>query len=117
MNAKEALERLSLDEQATPETIEKTYRKLINRYPPEFQPEKFRRIDEAYRFLTSYPRMVEMLFAPTSVERTPDMNIFRFEVKDSASLLEAGMREIKRRERIDFLWEKDKDKRNDDLPF
>lgn len=117
MNAQDALERLNLDEQATPETIEKTYRKLINRYPPEFHPEKFRRIDEAYRFLTSYPRMVEMLFAPKSVERALDMSLFRFEMYDDVSLLESAMQEVRRRERLDFLWEKSREKKDDEVPF
>lgn len=105
MNIETALEKLNLDKQATPETIEKTYRKLINRYPPEFHPEKFRQIDEAYRFLTSFARRVEMLFSPQTGELKLNMDIFSFRANNSPTLLEGAGREIKRLERLRFLWE------------
>ena len=105
MNIQLALEQLNLDQQATAEAIEKTYRKLITRYPPEFNPEKFRQIDEAYRFLSSFPRRVEMLFAPESGHKSIDLEIFNFENKDRSSLVADGIREVKRMERMNFLWE------------
>lgn len=40
---------LDLSEAAAPEEIETAYRHLVRRFPPEFQPEKLREIDEAYR--------------------------------------------------------------------
>ena len=105
MNSKIALEMLGLDDQASRESIEKTYLKLINRYPPEFHPDKFRLIDDAYRFLTSYPRMIEMLFAPETGGRKIDPDIFRFTGVDSA-LLENGMRDLKRMQRLTYLFGK-----------
>lgn len=106
MNTEKALERMGLDDQATPEAIEKVYRKLTNRYPPEFHPERFRQVDEAYRFLSSYPRRVEMLFSPNTGGRKPDMGIFGFAVDNSATLLEEGLAEVRRLERMRFLWGK-----------
>jgi len=106
MNRKAALEMLGLDDQAPRESIEKTYLKLINRYPPEFHADKFRQIDDAYRFLTSYPRMIEMLFAPESGGRKIDPDIFRFATGGDADLLENGMRDLKRMERLTYLFSK-----------
>lgn len=59
MTRDEALDILVLTPEDTEEEIEAAYRRLARRYPPEFRPEKFRRIDEAYRFLTSLPYRLE----------------------------------------------------------
>lgn len=106
MNRKTALEILGLDELAPRESIEKTYLKLINRYPPEFHPDKFRQIDDAYRFLTSYPRMIEMLFASESSARKIDPDIFYFGARDGSALLKNAMRDLKRVERLNSLFSK-----------
>lgn len=60
----EALIILSLPETAGQEEIEQAYRRLVRRYPPEFHPEKFRQIDEAYTFLASVPHRLERLLSP-----------------------------------------------------
>ena len=105
MNREIALQTLNLDSQAAHETIEKNYRKLINRYPPEFHPDKFREIDDAYRFLTSFARKVEMLFAPESGQQKIDAALFSFENGDSSALLAKGMKELNRMERLRYLTE------------
>jgi len=46
---------LNLTPSASKEEIEQAYQRLVRRYPPEFQPEKFRRVDDAYRFSSPSP--------------------------------------------------------------
>lgn len=104
MNNATALERLKLEKDATPETIEKTYRKLINRYPPEFHPEKFRQYDEAYRFLTSFPRRLELLFAPESGELKVDMTMFNLDQHETMTLLSKSRQELQKLQKLDFLF-------------
>ena len=53
MTKEKALAVLNLFPPASQEEIEKAYQRLVRRYPREFHPEKFRALDEAYRFLTS----------------------------------------------------------------
>ena len=49
----EALKRLRLKGNPDIEEVKKAYEKMVRRYPPEFHPEKFQEIEEAYIFLTS----------------------------------------------------------------
>ncbi len=100
-----ALQALGLDREASPEAIEKAYRKLINRYPPEFHPDKFRQIDEAYRYLTSYPKKIATLFAPNTTRPTVDISLFRYPEGDKTELLDAGITEVRRLARLWYLWE------------
>lgn len=100
-----ALESLGLDSKASPEEIDKAYRKLINRYPPEFHPDKFRKIDEAYRFLTSYPRRIAMLFAPDTDRKDVDLNLFHYSGATNDALLAKGISELRRQARLRYLWE------------
>jgi DnaJ-class molecular chaperone len=65
MTREGALKNLNLPPEADSEAIEKAYQRLARRYPPEFQPEKFRIIDESYRQLTSLPEMLERLLSPS----------------------------------------------------
>ena len=105
MTEESALESLGLGREASPEEIEKTYRKLINRYPPEFHPDRFRRIDEAYRFLTSFPRRVASLFAPDAARMGVDATLFRYPDQNRDELLVEGVRELRRSARLRYLWE------------
>ena len=105
MTDEAALEILGLDSQASQEEMEKAYRKLLNRYPPEFHPEKYRRIDEAYRFMTSYPRRVATLLAPKATRNSVDLNLFRYSCAEQDELLGAGVREVRRLARLRYLWE------------
>lgn len=59
MTRDEALGILNIGENASKDAIEQAYRKLVRRYPPEFHPDRFRDIDDAYRFLTSFPAMLD----------------------------------------------------------
>ncbi len=105
MNDDLALKALGLDREAAPEAIEKAYRKLINRYPPEFHPDRFRQVDEAYRYLTSYPKRVAALFAPDAISKSVDLSLFRYPEGEKSELLDAGIAEIRRLTRLWYLWE------------
>ena len=61
MTKEKALKILNLTPAATREEIDHAYQRLVRRYPPEFHPEKFREIDEAYKFLTSLVFRIEKL--------------------------------------------------------
>lgn len=63
MTRQDALNELNLPAGGTDEDIAQAYRRLVRRYPPELNPERFRRIDEAYRYLTSLPDMIERIFS------------------------------------------------------
>lgn len=65
MTRQDAFNELNLPEKAGDEEMEQAYRRLVRRYPPEFNPERFQKIDEAYRFLTSLPDMIERLISPS----------------------------------------------------
>ena len=105
MTDETALEVLGLDSQASQVDMEKAYRKLLNRYPPEFHPEKYRRVDEAYRFLTSYPRRVAILFAPNATRKSVDLTLFRYRNEKRDELLDEGVREVRRLARLRYLWD------------
>jgi curved DNA-binding protein CbpA len=74
----DALAALNLPETATLEEIEQAYRRLARRYPPEFHPEKFRQIDEAYRFLSSLPNRLEQLLAPPKYQTSTSAGKFPY---------------------------------------
>lgn len=63
MTRQDALNELNLPSGGTEEEITRAYHRLARRYPPEFNPERFRKIDEAYRYLTSLPDMIERIFS------------------------------------------------------
>ncbi len=73
---------LGLKPGATREEITRAYRKLVRRYPPELNPERFARIRRAYELLSSLEhRMAELrkdpeaaleaLFPPPPVKLKP----------------------------------------------
>ena len=68
MTREEALTQLGLSPSASKDDIEQAYRRMVRRYPPEFQPEKFRQVDEAYQSLISLPFLLEKLLAPEEIE-------------------------------------------------
>lgn len=74
----EALTILNLPETASPQDIEQTYRRLVRRYPPEFHPEKFRQVDEAYTFLTSLPHRLERLLSPAKFQASSSSGKFPY---------------------------------------
>lgn len=50
---------LGLPAAATAEEIDRAYRKLVRRYPPELAPQRFARVHRAYQLLTSPERRME----------------------------------------------------------
>ena len=59
----EALKHLNLTPEAPSEAIEQAYLRLVRRYPPEHNPDRFRLIDESYRLLTSPAYLVESILS------------------------------------------------------
>ncbi|MEW6620886.1 MAG: DnaJ domain-containing protein [bacterium] len=104
MTKEEALKELGLEPSAAGEEIEKTYHKLVRRYPPEFHPDKFRRIDEAYRFLTSFSAMLERLLSFQTQSHTLDKELFAFNVEPPAGMIEEGIKELKKAIKMAHLW-------------
>ncbi|MBF0458095.1 MAG: DnaJ domain-containing protein [Nitrospirae bacterium] len=99
-----ALNILKLSSAAGKEEIESTYYKLVKRYPPEFNPDKFREIDEAYRYLTSFTVMIESLLSGDSNEGTVDAELFSFTLPSESVSVDDAMREIKNSFKIAHLW-------------
>jgi curved DNA-binding protein CbpA len=103
MTREKALTVLNLPSSAGREEIEQAYHRLIRRYPPEFHPEKFRTIDEAYRFLTSLAFRIERLLSPQANTQL-DREVFSFGLSPPVSSLEGALSEIKKQLKIAFLW-------------
>jgi len=103
MTREKALTILNLPSSAGREEIDQAYHRLIRRYPPEFHPEKFRSIDEAYRFLTSLAFRIERLLSPqTKIDL--DRKAFSFGLSPPVSSLEGALSEIRKQLKIAFLW-------------
>lgn len=104
MTREEWLAVLNLPGSATKGDIEQAYQRLVRRYPPEFQPEKFRQIDDAYRFLTSLPSMLERLLSSAAQEKELDKSLFSLTATPPVAALEAALRELKKQVKLSFLW-------------
>jgi hypothetical protein len=102
MTRQEALKNLNLSSSAGREEIEKAYRRLALRYPPEFHPERFRLVDESYRFLTSFAFFLESVLLEEN--REPDRRLFVFAPTLPESLLDDALHEARRRFLMDALW-------------
>lgn len=74
---------LGLEPGASREEITRAYRKLVRRYPPELEPERFARIRRAYELLSSLehqmaeirkdpPAALEALFPTPEVRLAPE---------------------------------------------
>jgi curved DNA-binding protein CbpA len=103
MTKENALIILNLPSSANREEIDQAYQRLTRRYPPEFHPEKFRAIDEAYRFLTSIAFRIERLLSPQT-KRDLDRKTFSFDLTPPVSSLEGALSEIRKQMKIAFLW-------------
>jgi len=103
MTEEKALAVLNLFPPASREEIEKAYQRLVRRYPPEFHPEKFRALDEAYRFLTSLAFRVERSLSPQA-RMEIDKELFSFDLTPPTASLEGALNEIKTKLKIAFLW-------------
>jgi len=103
MTRENALTILNLSSSASREEIDQAYHRLIRRYPPEFHPEKFRAIDEAYRFLTSLAFRIERLLSPEGKIKL-DKKGFSFDLSPPVSSLKGALSEIEKQMKIAFLW-------------
>ena len=105
MTRKESLEILKLSPSANAEDTGKAYKRLVRRYPPEFHPEKFREVDEAYRFLTSLPYLLESLLSPEIEKTAIDPKLFEFSISPPLfSSLEEALTDIEKQFRMNYLW-------------
>lgn len=103
MTRQDALNELNLPDKAGDEEIEQAYRRLVRRYPPEFNPEKFQKIDEAYRFLTSLPDMIERLLSQ-SVGGGLSLSDFRFSASLPPEAVDDALASLSRGSRMAALW-------------
>lgn len=108
MIQEQAFKILNISHSATAGDIENAYKKLVRRYPPEFHPEKFRDLDEAYRFLTSLPRRLEQALMSHATAQV-DKGIFEFSLNPPEAGIEAALKEVRRVARIAYLWKRDVD--------
>jgi hypothetical protein len=99
----DALKELNLSEKAVDEDVEQAYRRLVRRYPPEFNPERFQNIDSAYRFLTSLPDMIEQLLSPSAGSGV-SVSDFRFSTILPPEAVDAALATLSRSTRMAALW-------------
>jgi len=105
MTREEALNHLNLPPSAVKEEIEQAYQRMVRRYPPEFQPEKFRRVDEAYRSLVSLPFLLEKLLAPGVGGEEVNKSLFSFDLPSpQPAVLEEALLEAKKKFKMSYLW-------------
>jgi len=107
MTRDQALTLLNLPPEASREDIDEAYGRLVRRYPPEFQPEKFRRIDMAFRFLTSFAARLESLLSRGSAScAAPGKELIPVFIVPPApaSLLDAALAETGKAARLTCLW-------------
>ena len=105
MTREEALNQLNLPPSAGREEIEQAYQRMVRRYPPEFQPEKFRQVDVAYRSLVSLPFLLEKLLAPGAADEEVDKNLFSFDLPSlQPAVLEEALLEAKKNFKMSYLW-------------
>ncbi|KJU85419.1 molecular chaperone DnaJ [Candidatus Magnetobacterium bavaricum] len=103
MTKDDAFKTLMLEPSASKHEIDAAYNKLVRRYPPEFQPDKFREIDEAYRFLTSLSVMIERLLSDEIGDVFIDPALFKFDTPPPTHLIESALKDIKRQQKIKHL--------------
>jgi curved DNA-binding protein CbpA len=104
MTREEALTVLNLSPSASREEIDQAYQRLVRRYPPEFHPEKFRKLDEAYRFVISLAFRIESLLS-AEVTKRPEKRSLSFSLTPPTLFMEGALAEIKKEMKKAFLWE------------
>jgi curved DNA-binding protein CbpA len=105
MTREQALENLNLAPAVDRDEIEKAYQRLVRRYPPEFHPDRFRQIDESYRFLVSLSFLLEKLLSPALQEASPDPLLFSFSPSVPEHFREQALGEIRKRYLLTTLWQ------------
>jgi curved DNA-binding protein CbpA len=103
MTKEEALLVLNLPPSAEREEIDQAYQRLVRRYPPEFHPDRFRKVDEAYRFIISLAFRIESLLS-AEVTKKPDKKSLSFSLSRPTLFMEGALAEIKKEMKKAFLW-------------
>lgn len=103
MTRQDALNELNLPEKPDNDEIEQAYRRLVRRYPPEFNPARFQKIDDAYRFLTSLPDMLEQLLSQ-SLGSGLTLSDFRFSTALPPEAVDEALATLYRGSRMAVLW-------------
>ncbi len=103
MTYEEALHNLNLDESAGPGEIEKAYRRLVRRYPPEFHPDRFRLVEESYQVLTSLAYRIRLLMMQDRGGSQIDVDRFRFEPAVDPGRVQEAVEELRRDALIHFI--------------
>lgn len=120
MTREDALTELNLSGVAGDDDIERAYRRMVRRYPPEFNPERFQKIDDAYRFLSSLSDMMERLLSPSAATGVSVAD-FRFSMALDPGAAEAALASLMRSARLEALWptkqKKQSNRRDQDCPF
>lgn len=105
MTRDEALKILNVTAAADKDTVEEAYRRLVRRYPPEFHPEKFRKVDRAYRLLTSVPYQVEHFLGSHTEQGEIDAEFFSLSpAPPSGEEIAEAMKAVKSELRMAHLW-------------
>jgi hypothetical protein len=104
MTQEAALRNLDLAPGATREDIEAAYQRLVRRYPPEFHPDRFRRVDDSYRLLTSLPFLLERLLCGVVNEPEVDPELLSFALSLPENALEEAIQEITKGYLVRHLW-------------
>ncbi len=104
MTREEALQNLNLPPDADAEAIEKSYQRLVRRYPPEFHPDRFRIIDESYRQLTSLSDMIQKLLSPSIEPSGTDPTLLVFDPDVPRSRIDESIAEVRRIALNKTLW-------------
>jgi len=114
MTREEALQNLNLSPEATREEIESAYRRMVRRYPPEFQPDRFRIVDESYRLLTSLSFLLESIL---SSEREHDVEKMLSELDATADedAVEKSLKDVRTLFLKEVLWPRSRSHKKQDL--
>ncbi len=106
MTREQAYKTLNLQEGASMEDVEAAYQKLVRRYPPEFNPQRFVEIQGAYRYLTSFTKRLEALFATmaTTQGESPKLETNNVEPEDVEAYLEQTLQEALMVLRINHIY-------------
>lgn len=104
MTAGQALTILKMKPSATTEEIRLACNKMVRRSPPEFHPERFREIDEAYRFLTSFTHTLERLFSGETSVITIEGGLLSFDIPSPASSLDDVVAQSQKKFKTAYLW-------------
>ena len=103
MTRLDALSELNLADNASREDVEQADRRLVRRFPPEFNPAKFQKRDDAYRFLTSLPDMVERLLSPTAGSGIT-LSDFQLSVALPPNAVDKALASLSRQAKMAELW-------------